>query len=149
MKLGIKMHYTLAALVDIYLHCKDTPIKLTDVAQRQNIPLPYLSKIFHRLRRANIVKSTAGIKGGYSPLASAESVSLYQIANILEEKIQAKFCEKELPCPTEGIPGCETPCLSHYIWNDFQGKLNTYMQKTSLADLIKNLPPPLKHSLSN
>ena len=65
MKISTKGRYGLRALVDLSINAKDDPIVLSSVAERQGISVQYLEHVFSTLRKAGIVRSIKGPKGGY------------------------------------------------------------------------------------
>ena len=60
MKLSTKGRYAMVALADIALQPDGTLVTLGDIAQRQDISLPYLEQLFVKLRRAGLVTSVRG-----------------------------------------------------------------------------------------
>ena len=67
MKLSTKSRYAVTAMVDL-AHSADNPtapITLTEIAERQLLPLPYLEQLFAKLRKAKLVQSVRGHTGGY------------------------------------------------------------------------------------
>ena len=65
MNLTTRGKYAVTAALDLALNEKKASFsKLSDVAERQSIPAPYLEQIFNYLRRANILVASRGPKGG-------------------------------------------------------------------------------------
>ena len=65
MKLGAKARYAVMAMVDLARHGNGTPVCLAEIAERQEISLPFLEQVFAKLRRSGLVKSVRGPGGGY------------------------------------------------------------------------------------
>ena len=74
MKLSTKGRYGTRALLDIALHQDEGPVPLRDVAQRQQISLPYLEHLIAPLIAGGIVRSTRGIGGGVSLVKLTEEI---------------------------------------------------------------------------
>ncbi len=65
MRLSTKGRYAVMAMVDLARHGNGMPISLAEIAERQEISLPYLEQLFAKLRRSGLVKSVRGPGGGY------------------------------------------------------------------------------------
>ena len=65
MKLSTKGRYGLKAILDIALYSKDDAIALSAIAERTKISLNYLEQLISKLRKAGLVNSVRGAKGGY------------------------------------------------------------------------------------
>lgn len=66
MKISTKGRYGLRAVIDIAIHGDSEPVSLSDIAVREDISVSYLEQLIAKLRRADIVTSVRGAKGGYS-----------------------------------------------------------------------------------
>jgi len=64
-RLTTKSRYGARAIFDIAYHSSGLPVQIKDISQRQQIPQRYLEQIFHKLKKAKIVKSVRGPGGGY------------------------------------------------------------------------------------
>ena len=60
-----KSVYALSALVELAHHEGGDPIPVSEIARRRELPAQFLEQLFGTLRRANIVTSRRGVKGGY------------------------------------------------------------------------------------
>ena len=60
MKLSTKGRYAVMAMVDLARHSNGAPVCLSDIAERQEISLPYLEQLFAKLRRGGLVRSRDG-----------------------------------------------------------------------------------------
>ena len=87
MKLTTKGHYSVKALLDLALQ---PPQQLTSgraIAQRQDLPAPYLEKLLLELRRAGLVEALRGAQGGYRLARPAAQISLGQILEAVGETV--------------------------------------------------------------
>lgn len=64
MKISTKGRYGLRAVIDIAIHGDSEPVSLSDIAVREDISVSYLEQLIAKLRRADIVTSVRGAKGG-------------------------------------------------------------------------------------
>ena len=68
MRLSTKTRYGVRAIFDIAYHGQDAPqltAQARDIAVREHIPVRYLEQIFQDLKRAGLVDSKRGPRGGY------------------------------------------------------------------------------------
>jgi len=84
MKVSTKGRYGLRALVDLTVYSKVNHVSLISIAERQNISSNYLEQVFAALRKAGIVKSIKGSKGGYILADKPENITVAQIIRVLE-----------------------------------------------------------------
>ena len=66
MKVSTRGRYALRLMLDLALNNTGEPVRLKDVAKRQEISEKYLEQIISILNKAGFVKSVRGPAGGYS-----------------------------------------------------------------------------------
>ncbi len=76
MILGSKARYAVMAMADLATHAKDQPVRLSEIAQRQEMSLAYLEQIFAKLKTHGLVKSTRGPGGGYELTRPADRLPI-------------------------------------------------------------------------
>ncbi len=80
----IKSPYALRALVELYRRGDAVPVPIAELARRGEIPLQFLEQLFASLRRAGILRSQRGVKGGYSFARAASEITILEIVEVLE-----------------------------------------------------------------
>ncbi|MEO1402943.1 MAG: RrF2 family transcriptional regulator [Cyanobacteria bacterium J06635_1] len=128
MKLTTRGHYSVKALLDLSLQPTNTLASVNTVAQRQNLPAPYLEKLFLDLRRAGLVKSTRGAHGGYQLAKPPAEISLGQI---LEAVGEASAPLAQTTMPVEQAEDWVTMTL----WRRLNQKLREALYSISLEEL--------------
>ncbi|WP_088891013.1 RrF2 family transcriptional regulator [Leptolyngbya ohadii] len=88
MKLTTRGHYSVKALLDLSFQPKYQPTSVRAIAQRQDIPAPYLEKLLIELRRAGLVESVRGSQGGYRLARPPVQISLGHILEAVGETIE-------------------------------------------------------------
>jgi Rrf2 family protein len=88
MKLTTRGHYSVKALLDLSFQPKYQPTSVRSIAQRQEIPAPYLEKLLIELRRAGLVESVRGAQGGYRLARLPAQISLGHILEAVGETIE-------------------------------------------------------------
>jgi len=79
-----KSPYALRALVELYRHGDAGPVPIAELARRGEIPVQFLEQLFATLRRAGILRSQRGVKGGYSFARSAGEITVLEIVELLD-----------------------------------------------------------------
>ena len=74
-------------MVNLAKNSKNAPLSLAKIAHDEQISLGYLEKLFANLKKAGLVKSERGIKGGYSLTRKVEDISILDIVKTLEGNI--------------------------------------------------------------
>jgi|TARA_B110000444_G_scaffold34349_1_gene29755 Rrf2 family iron-sulfur cluster assembly transcriptional regulator len=138
MKLTTKGRYAIIAMVDLRLNGAVDPVRLKDIAVRQNISLSYLEQLFSKLRLSGLVKSVRGPGGGYILNQVPSEINLLDVITAVDEKIDQTQCGGAMNCINE------KPCLTHFIWTDLNNIINQYMQGINLGDIalrddVKNI----------
>tara|TARA_B100001093_G_scaffold293196_1_gene279769 strand:- start:188 stop:613 length:426 start_codon:yes stop_codon:yes gene_type:complete len=135
MKLSSKSRYAVMALVDLARFDSINPVSLRDISLRQGISLDYLEQIFSKLKKNQIVKSIRGTHGGYVLSKKPIEIKLINIFHALDEKVKTVKCKKD---SKKGCNGKSTKCITHDLWDELEIHINSFFDKKSLNDLIKN-----------
>ncbi len=79
-----KSPYALRALVELH-RCGDAgPVPIGELARRGGIPVQFLEQLFATLRRAGLLRSQRGVKGGYSFARPATDVTVLEVVELLD-----------------------------------------------------------------
>lgn len=136
MKLSTKGRYAVAAMVDLAQSFnRKQPVSLVSIALRNNISASYLEQLFIKLKKAELIESSRGSKGGYKLSKKPEEIYISDIINSVDEKIDILSCNKEgkNSCLREG-----KYCGSHNLWNNLLGHIDEYLSAVSLRNVIEN-----------
>ena len=83
--LSAKVEYALIALLELANHSTDkTPITMSDISGKHPIPERYLEQILTSLRRAGVVQSQRGSKGGFLLVREPWQLTLLEVVVMLE-----------------------------------------------------------------
>ncbi|RMF17693.1 MAG: Fe-S cluster assembly transcriptional regulator IscR [Gammaproteobacteria bacterium] len=132
MKLTTKGRYAVTAMLDLALHARQRPVNLADIAERQGISLSYLEQLFARLKRASLVASVRGPGGGYRLARERHAISVAEIVDAVDEKLDTTRCGKKGDCQ-----GGEK-CLTHHLWCELSDRIYGFLNSITLHDLIQN-----------
>ena len=135
MKLTSKGRYAVMALADLAKFDNKIPVSLRDISLRQGISLLFLEQIFSKLKKNSIVKSIRGVNGGYILSKKPDEIKLNNIFHAVDEKVKTVQCKKE---SKKGCNGKATKCVTHNLWDELETHINSFFEKKSLEDLLKN-----------
>jgi Rrf2 family cysteine metabolism transcriptional repressor len=79
-----KSPYALRALVELG-RCGDAvPVPIGELARRRDVPVQFLEQLFAVLRRAGVLRSQRGVKGGYSFARDPASITVLEVVELLD-----------------------------------------------------------------
>jgi Rrf2 family transcriptional regulator, cysteine metabolism repressor len=82
-----KSPYAVRALVELHRHGDNGPVPIAELARRGDIPVQFLEQLFASLRRAGVLRSQRGVKGGYSFARPATELTVLEIVELLDGPI--------------------------------------------------------------
>src|SRR6476660_6848440 len=82
-----KSPYALKALTELGLQGGDGPIPIGELARRRDIPVQFLEQLFAVLRRAGLLRSQRGVKGGYLFAREPSSITILEVVELLDGPI--------------------------------------------------------------
>jgi len=131
MKLTTKGRYAVTAMMDLALHARIDRVALTEIAERQHISLAYLEQLFASLRKAGLISSLRGPKGGYRLARAEKDISLADILIAAEEQIN-------MTCGGGSKCSEYDPCLTHNLWNNLSEEFFNFLDSKKLSDLVRS-----------
>lgn len=150
LKFSIGVEYALHCLlymVDIPL---GKPVGIKDLAAYQGVSETYLSKIYTKLRKSDIVKSIPGVNGGYELARSPENITFWDVIEAIEGVAPLFQCveirQKELLLDKDNLPDTHTkcPCLIKVVMLEAEDQMRQYLKNKTLGWLheqVKNKIP--------
>jgi Rrf2 family protein len=110
-ELSAKSEYALRALIEMAAaHDRSEPMRIREVADRQQIPDRYLEQLLAVLRRNGLVRSQRGAKGGYLLAREPWQISVLEIIRCIEG-------HEPLPVEASG------PSLESYLIQELRQEL--------------------------
>ncbi len=88
-----KSPYAVRALCELARRRGATPVPIGEIARRRDIPVQFLEGLFATLRRAGVLQSQRGVKGGYSFARPPEEVTVLEVVELLEGDLQAEAAD--------------------------------------------------------
>ena len=79
-----KSPYAVRALVELHRRGSDGPVPIAELARRGDIPVQFLEQLFAVLRRAGMLRSQRGVKGGYTFARPAAEIAVLEVVELLD-----------------------------------------------------------------
>jgi len=98
-----KSPYAVRALAELARTGSAGPVPIGEIARRRDIPVQFLEGLFATLRRAGILQSQRGVKGGYSFARQPEEVTVLEVVEALEGRLGADAATDTADVWTEAI----------------------------------------------
>ena len=98
-----KSPYAVRALAELARTGSAGPVPIGEIARRRDIPVQFLEGLFATLRRAGILQSQRGVKGGYSFARAPEEVTVLDVVEALEGRLGADAASDTADVWTEAI----------------------------------------------
>lgn len=132
MKLSTRTRYGLRAMLEIGLYSKGRPMFVKEIAKRQNISERYLEHILLALKKAGLLRSIQGGKGGYVFLKKPSEISVREIVEALEGPLSLVECvEKKDICERS------ENCVARELWCRIKKELTGLLDGITLKELIE------------
>jgi len=111
-----KSPYAVLALAELARSAGSEPVPIGELARRREVPVQFLEQLFAVLRRAGVISSQRGVKGGYRFARDPSSVSVLEIVELLD-----------------GPLGRD----AQGVFADAATAARTVLQQTTIADVIE------------
>jgi Rrf2 family iron-sulfur cluster assembly transcriptional regulator len=138
-KLSTRGRYAVMAMADLARHAGeepgDEPVRLSEIARRQEISLSYLEQLFAKLRRSGLVAAVRGPGGGYRLARAAAETRIADIIVAVDEPIKATRCRSG---SAQGCLGRTGRCLTHDLWEELGRQIEVFLESVTLADVVEH-----------
>lgn len=111
-----KSPYAVSALCELARRRGAGPVPINEIARRRDIPVQFLEGLFGTLRRAGILQSQRGAKGGYVFARSPGEITVLEVVELLEGEVGA------------------TAAASGPVWVDAAAALRRVLSETTIAE---------------
>ena len=124
MKLSIKVQYALQAVLTLALNYESGAVQIHDIARSGQIPVRFLEQLLLAMKKAGLLSSYRGMKGGYYLAKHPSEISLLDIIETLEGPIE--MASKKMK---------KTPVL-YDMMVDAESRLKKNLQSTTVEDMV-------------
>lgn len=128
MKISTKGRYAVILMLDLATYNTGEPVRLKDIAKRQQISEKYLEQIISLLNKAGFVKSIRGPQGGYMLKNPPEQYTVGMILRQTEGSLT--------PVSIDDETSYERQSVTTRIWAKMEGAINEIVDGITLKDLV-------------
>ena len=132
MRISTKGRYAIKLMLDLATNDNGEPIRLKDVARRQEISEKYLEQIIPMYNRSGILKTERGSQGGYQLAKSPETLTVGEILRFTEGDLSP------VACAGEEMTVCtrSADCAVLPVWQGLYRVINEYLDSITLQDIM-------------
>lgn len=113
-----KSRYAVVGMAELS-RSNGTPVPIAVVAERRGIPVQFLEQLFSTLRRAGLLVSQRGVKGGYRLAREPDQITVLEVVQALDGRL--------------GEEGRE----AGGIWADGVESLRAVFTRATIADVAR------------
>jgi len=135
MRITYKGDYALKTILDLALHYGDSPVTISDLAERLDIPIKFLEQILLDLKRGGFVESRRGKVGGYLLAKHPSQIKVGDIIRFIDGPIEP------IACVDKKYHGCNDiyKCIFRNIWEEVSKSTAKVIDNITFEDLAKKL----------
>ena len=134
MRITTLAEYGVICALHLARRAAEGPVTGRDIAARERLPVDYVEQILLRLRRAEIVRSTRGARGGYELARDADTISIRAVIAASETTTFDLHCVSH-PVGEERCSASQT-CSIRPVWQLLQQKIDDVLEGIRLSDLL-------------
>lgn len=122
MKISVKSEYALLAMFDLAMQPPGEPVKIAEIARRQEIPQKFLELILASLKQGGFVESRRGAEGGYRLARAAGEITVGEVLAFVEEGKKTRR---------------RTPDAFSDIWKRVDEAVSAILDRTTFAEIAR------------
>lgn len=134
MRITTWAEYGLICAVHLARRASDGPVTGRDIAERERLPSDYVEQILLRMRRAEIVRSTRGARGGYMLSRAPSDISVRDVIKASELTTFDLHCVSH-PVNSERCADSGN-CSIRPVWVLLQQRIDEVLEGVKLSDLL-------------
>ncbi len=118
-------------MMDLGQYATGEPVKVKDIAKRQDISDKYLEQIISMLNKAGLVRSIRGARGGYTLSYPPEKYTAGMILEAVEGDMSV--IDDQGDRSSDNIT--DTVCMR--LWDKLDESVHAVLDKVTLADMLE------------
>ncbi len=136
---GVRVMVELARRAGESVDGTESVVPLAEIAEHDGMPLAYLEHLVARLRKAGLIDSRRGSRGGYMLARPARDITMAEVVEALEGSIAPIECisqasDGRVVCSRESDPN--HVCPTKLLWTRVRFSIVRTLRETTLADLL-------------
>ncbi|MCX5749747.1 MAG: Rrf2 family transcriptional regulator [Candidatus Saganbacteria bacterium] len=131
MRLTTKGEYAVRALIYLLQKSEEGPVQIREISDSESMSKSYIEQLFNKMRKAGLIKSSRGSRGGYVLGKSPKKITIGDIIRCVEGPIYLTLCSGS------GGNNCSraSSCKSYPMWKKINEKLESALDSVNLGDL--------------
>ena len=110
------------------------PVRLRELAEKQEISEKYSEQIISLLRRGGIVLAKRGTQGGYDLAKDPKKITVGEVLRLTEGDLSP------VPCLENNGEPCErkNSCATYMLWSKLKDAIDSVVDNITIADLAEH-----------
>ncbi len=140
MRLTTKARYGVRAVVNLAAATQDEPVSIGFIAKKEQLSPEFLEQIFFCLKKAGLIRSLRGPKGGFVLNRKPSEISVKSVLDAVGEVLYPGPCAHH----DRSIKICpmQEGCVAAPVWHDFYNLINKHLSAITLKDILESGKPP-------
>lgn len=135
MRITTQGECALVAILNIAKNSQEGPVSVASIARDERKSQDFIEQILLRLRRARLIKSTRGVKGGYVLARVPSKISIKDVIEAAEKEVFQIICfkykKKKIKCVHE------RRCGIRPVWRVLKRDIERVLDRVTLDILLK------------
>ena len=132
MRVSTRARYGVNAVYELAKNFGQDTVAIKTISERQEIPVQYLEQLIVKLRKAGIVNSMRGAKGGYELARAPKDITAWDVISCLEGEFAPVHCKhhEEDGCTMENC------CAGKIVWERVNASIKREVEHLTFQDLL-------------
>lgn len=155
MQYSVGVEYALHCLLHLVDNTKGGNTGIKELAQYQGVSESYLSKIFTKLKKAGILKSITGVKGGYELAKPPKDINFWDVVEAIEGSSYNFQCheirQREIILDKNNLPESfeKCPCLIKTVMVEAEEVMRESLRKKNIEWLHNEVKKKVSKELQD
>lgn len=123
--------YAIRSMIFIASLPEDAVVLRSEICESQRIPSSFMAKILRSLVRAQLLRSTRGVNGGFSLARQPSEITLLHVLEAIEGPLSLTDC-----VPNSEECAHSANCPANAVWSRVQDSIKEILRSTTLEDLV-------------
>lgn len=134
MRITTQGDYAMRCLLNIAKNGGQGPVAIRRIVQEEGLPPDYAEQLLLKLRRAGLIKSVRGSKGGYSLGRPGRKITIKDVLEAVEGGAFEVICSRKRK---GAATSCRhKDCVLKKVWIGLKGKIEDYLESVTLERLL-------------
>ncbi|MFO7784472.1 MAG: RrF2 family transcriptional regulator [Thermodesulfobacteriota bacterium] len=133
MKLSTRGRYGMRLMVELAENYGKGPLSMGAISRNQGIPVKYLEQLIIPLKKAGLIGSVRGPKGGHMLTKPPSDINVWQVISLLETRVVLLDCLSD-----PGVCQYVEECLIRPVWGKAYNAMRRIFEETSLQDILQH-----------